>query len=623
MIGTLISILGILLALWLSPGFRGWAKRQYRQIESKIENRLVGQKARVLISYSTSADTSYQPEIEIIRETKKNLKQLSIKPILDPKFAQPNPEEWSNLLDYLNYCDYMIFLISANSFRAPTIQNELEIAIHNRRHINPGTPQILMILIEFDMRQLLAEQWYKNQTENLNNHVQIWKFLPEVYHPLPPKCKAELVGLEIKRWIENRGIALNNYLAVELPRSLMPAYNNENEADDYDYPQGLVSPNSQFYIPTVANNDAHGQVGHYEMTIGRLSNRIINSPNNYSVVRIRCPKYMGKSSFLSGIIQNLSRQGHKAVCLDLSEQSNGTNSDLSQLLKSLCIQIASELGYESTLSKSKIDDIWNETLPVNQKFKKYLENFLLPSIDSLFILGLDNVDRIFTDKNQADSFFSLFRSIIDGARRNNGSIYNKLRLIFSYSTQDISNFASDRDPMHSPFNIGRAVSIAGFDERQIEELSQNAYELNLSPEQLTDLKRLVGGHPYLIQIALSELKKNEQTPGYFDQLMEEAATDRGIYRIHLADLYIHLQKQPELLYIFQRIILSEQDRASSPIFRKVMRLMPGVQDFNQDRDIPQLQSALESLGLVKFQDDQCVPRCQLYQDYFQEKLETL
>jgi tetratricopeptide (TPR) repeat protein len=230
------------------------------------------------------------------------------------------------------------------------------------------------------------------------------------------------------------------------------------------------------------------------------------------------------------------------------------------------------------------------------------------------------VDRIFSDDNQrlADSFFSLFRSIIERARRSNTPIYNNLRLIFSYSTKDISQFASD--PIHSPFNIGRAVSIAGFDEKQIEKLSKNAYDLNLSPEQLTDLKRLVGGHPYLIQIALSELKKNEQTPGYFDKLMKEAATDLGIYRIHLAELYRQLQQQPELLQTFQEIISSESEEgnASPFIFRGLMRFMPGAQDF--DRDIPKLQSALESLGLIKFQDDKCVPRCKLYQDYFQKKL---
>ncbi|NJO95052.1 MAG: hypothetical protein HC764_02470 [Pleurocapsa sp. CRU_1_2] len=80
------------------------------------------------------------------------------------------------------------------------------------------------------------------------------------------------------------------------------------------------------------------------------------------------------------------------------------------------------------------------------------------------------------------------------------------------------------------------------------------------------------------------------------ELLENTFNLTGIYAHHLQRHWIILQRQPELLRIFNTIINSEQPIKLEPV----------------------VAHKLNSLGLIKLSDNKAVISCELYRRYFQD-----
>jgi hypothetical protein len=129
-----------------------------------------------------------------------------------------------------------------------------------------------------------------------------------------------------------------------------------------------------------------------------------------------------------------------------------------------------------------------------------------------------------------------------------------------------------------------------FSTHQVRDLTER-YGLNLSESELSQLMQLVGGHPFLIQQALYHLSRQDLT---FNQLVQTAATDAGIYRDCLHRHLGSLQEDPQLSAAYVRVI-----KALKPV------------------ELEQLLAfKLHSMGLVALQGDRVLPSCELYQQYF-------
>jgi hypothetical protein len=106
---------------------------------------------------------------------------------------------------------------------------------------------------------------------------------------------------------------------------------------------------------------------------------------------------------------------------------------------------------------------------------------------------------------------------------------------------------------------------------------------------------MVGGHPYLVQRAIYYLSRQEIT---LEELLQTAYTESGIYSDHLRGHLLNLLEQPELVTAMQRVV-----DATTPV-----QLEP-MQAFK-----------LESLGLVRLEGNNVKPWCNLYAQYFRERL---
>ncbi|MCM0594426.2 MAG: AAA-like domain-containing protein [Gloeotrichia echinulata DEX184] len=122
----------------------------------------------------------------------------------------------------------------------------------------------------------------------------------------------------------------------------------------------------------------------------------------------------------------------------------------------------------------------------------------------------------------------------------------------------------------------------------------------LDSKIIQPIMSLVGGHPYLVRLALYYLVSQDAD---IKQLLKEATTDTGIYTEHLRRHLETFQENGELGTVFKEIVTNNQ-----PI--KLER---------KNRQIYQL----DSMGLIKITNNFIIPSCRLYQEYFGDRVETL
>jgi hypothetical protein len=304
-----------------------------------------------------------------------------------------------------------------------------------------------------------------------------------------------------------------------------------------------------------------------------------------SLLRIKAPKLMGKTSLLSRIFDVAAKHDARTVELNLLLANNAVLTDLDKFLRWFCASVGRQLKI-----KNQLDDYWDtELLTSNSNCTAYFEEYLLPQINSPLVLGLDEVDRIFPYVEIAPDFFGLLRLWHEKAK--NLDIWKRLRLVVVHSTEDYGRL----DINQSPFNVGVPVELPEFTAQQIQDLAGrygiNGNDTQIGGQGFAPLVAMVGGHPYLVQQALYQLRCQDVT---LEQLLHDAPTEAGIYRNHLRHYSENLQKNPELAEAFQKVVKSTEPIALERRY----------------------SYKLHSMGLVKRQGNKVMPSCDLYRQYF-------
>ncbi|RCJ32149.1 hypothetical protein A6769_28750 [Nostoc punctiforme NIES-2108] len=339
----------------------------------------------------------------------------------------------------------------------------------------------------------------------------------------------------------------------------------------WSYPDGPVPLNSHFYIE--------------RPSLERKVYREITTSG--CVIRIRSPKQMGKSSLVLRLCDFAQKLGYQTVNLNCYQFDNECLTDLNKLLRRLCWKIATGLGIDPNLKEK-----WNEEIGYNLSSGFYLENYLLEQCQTPVVLVLNEVDRFFEYPHICHELFALLRSWCEEARHNPN--WQKLRLVMVYSTEDYISM----DINLSPFNIGLPIRLNDFTQPQVEDLARRYSLDSFKAKDFAKLMSLVGGHPALIQISLYYLCSQEMT---LQEIIEDAMANGGIYRDHLWRHWRKLQENPRLAKTYAEILAAKEDISLNPIEAY----------------------KLESLGLICFEGDRVLPRCELYRAYFAKQLCTI
>lgn len=304
-----------------------------------------------------------------------------------------------------------------------------------------------------------------------------------------------------------------------------------------------------------------------------------------SLLRIKAPQQMGKTLLMTRSLAIVAGQGYRTVSLSLELADRRLFTNLDKFLRWLCINVSRELGLPSQL-----DDYWDEEgMGSKVSCTTYFEEYLLAQTNNPLALCLDDVDLVFPYPELYKDFFGLLRSWYEKARSRN--IWKKLRLVIVHSTDVYIQLNINQ----SPFNVGVPIELPEFNTEQVQNLAHQ-HGLNWDASQVEQLMKMVGGHPYLVQQALSHLKTHGDIT--LNQLLETAPTEAGIYNHHLRQHLLVLQQHPELASALKKVVSATASVQLEP-----------MQAYK-----------LHSMGLVKLSGNQVQPRCQMYSQYFCDRL---
>lgn len=334
-----------------------------------------------------------------------------------------------------------------------------------------------------------------------------------------------------------------------------------------EYPQGQVPLESPFYIE--------------RPPIEVDCNETILRPG--ALVRIKAPRQLGKTSLLSRILNYAHRHNCQTPYLNFQLVDIELLDSLDKFLQWLCRSISDELSLPD-----RVNEFWDDITASKSKCTKYFQRYLLTEVQTPVILGLDEVDEIFKHPTIASDFFAMLRAWHELGKNNR--VWQKLRLVIVHSKEVYVPLNINQ----SPFNVGLPIELPELNPEQVGELIKRhglVGDSTLSQELID----LLGGHPYLLRVALYEIARGRIT---LEKLKLIAPTEEGPYSDHLRRHLLNLQDSEELQAAMISVLTSTEPVVigTSEAFK------------------------LRSMGLVKFQGNAVKPLCNLYRQYFCDRL---
>ncbi|NJS11389.1 MAG: TIR domain-containing protein [Microcoleus sp. CSU_2_2] len=469
-------------------------------------------------------------------------------------------DNWFDRINFfLQECDYLLLLLPPSGSQSELLTYQVQQAKELQDSRADKKPVILPIRVGFplsaplnhDLRGYLYRIKQREWQTSADTPIIIEEILTLLAEtPTPGKDEPE-------------ESTPNQLLQISSDRIPLPAAEPE-------LPGGQVDVASQFYVE--------------RRPIEERCYQTILQPS--ALIRIKAPRQMGKTSLMARILHHASCQNYRTVPLTFQLVDKTVFANLDKFLKWFCAYVGRELHIANQL-----DDYWDDIFGSKVNCKDYFEKYLLPQIDTPLVLGLDEIDRVFQYPDIAEDFLGLLRAWHEESKRRD--IWKKLRLIVVHSTEVYIPMNINQ----SPFNVGLPVDLPEFNAQQIQDLAAR-HNLNWSDAEVGELMAIVGGHPYLVRVALYHISRADLT---LDELKESAIADAGIYSDHLRRQLWNLEEYPELATGMREIAT-----ADNPVQLKA------IQAFK-----------LDSLGLVKLQGNECVPRCELYRQYFRSHLSEI
>ncbi|MEM7061707.1 MAG: AAA-like domain-containing protein [Cyanobacteria bacterium P01_B01_bin.77] len=464
-------------------------------------------------------------------------------------------ENWVERIDQeLKRCDYFLLLLSEQSVTSDMVAGEVRTAKRLRDRL--GKPAILPIRMNLPLDDPLN---YELRSTLQTIQQKSWQ---------TPADTPSLVQ-DILTLIGSGQVPL---AAEDSQQSLTPPTHQRPPLPvaDLELPGGTMPLESAFYIQR-------------EPWDTRCLQEI---ENRGGLVRVKAPRQMGKTSLLARIRDRADELNYRTVTLDFLETDERTFTDSSIFLKRFCALVSKKLGF----SPRKVTEFWDEELfGPKENCTDYFEEYILSKIETSLFLALDELDRLFPYETVSKEFLMLLRAWNERAKVND--TWSKLRMAIAHSTESYVVL----DTNSSPFNVGLAVELPEFSVAQVLELVDK-HGLRWGTGDVEALMDMVGGHPYLVRLALYHLAQQDVT---LSVLLTEAPTDAGIYSEHLRRHLWNLQQHPDLAEAFEQVIMTDRPVELRPI----------------------LAFKLNGMGLVNLQGNEVVLRHEsLYRPYFRARL---
>ncbi len=350
-------------------------------------------------------------------------------------------------------------------------------------------------------------------------------------------------------------------LATQKAASIQVPFETEIEP-----PYGTMPLDSKFYIERAADNDCWTYL----------------SKTRATTVFIQALRQMGKSSLMRRMLHRAKKARHQPFAfIDFQRFPEQYFDNEESLLIDLCLMIGDALDIPEA-----IDRYWQGRRTNIRKCTLYLSEYIIPKVNKPFILAMDEVERMLDSPFQANFFGMLRTWHNDRAYDEN---FARMTLFLSSSTEP---YLFIDNPNRSPFNVAEVISLQDFSPAEVEELNRR-HRSPLSSSQISDLMDLVGGHPFLIRVALYQL-----ATGKFDlsTLLAQATEDSGPFKEHLQYYHQHILEKPAL--------------------KEALAYICRHHTYEENKIFHRLKGA----GLIKKVGSHVILRNNLYTRYFEERL---
>ena len=430
----------------------------------------------------------------------------------------------------------------------------------------------LTTLQEIILRSSWEEKTYTNiACEADYDEEGVRKIAARLWQLLSAFCKEPINQLNFRQTLENHRLS-------KAHQQLVKEFNKAATAISLEFPSGPVSLNSRFYIPRPPIE---------ELTYAEMA-----KPG--SLICIKAPKKMGKSSLILRLLARAKNQGFRTVKLDFQQADKAVFTSLNKFLRWFCANVSRELQLEA-----KLNDYWDEDMGSKVSCSIYFQQYLLSALESPLLLVMDEVDWLFEHQGIAGELLPLVRLWYEQAK--GVEVWQKLRLVLVYSTEILVPIKLTQ----SPFNIGLSIKLSPFTREQVLDLALRHGLDWTDGKNAESLMAMVGGYPYLLRLALYHLVGKGGLEGDLEQLLQQAPTEAGIYHEYLRQFVLVLQDEPELQNAFYEVINATNS----------VQLEPALAD------------KLQSMGLINLEGDvydglrlRSTVACELYRLYFREYL---
>uniref|UniRef100_A0A832H4S6 Anaphase-promoting complex subunit 4 WD40 domain-containing protein n=1 Tax=Oscillatoriales cyanobacterium SpSt-402 TaxID=2282168 RepID=A0A832H4S6_9CYAN len=326
-------------------------------------------------------------------------------------------------------------------------------------------------------------------------------------------------------------------------------------------------------------------------------------------------RQMGKSSLRVRTMQRLQADGITCAFVDLSGiGKQGVTpekwySGLVNALVSSC-RLSNKINWRQWWRSQQ------EFFSPVQRFHLFIEEILLAEISGKIVIFVDEIDRVLSQDFSLDDFFALIRFFYNC--RVDDPIYERLTFaLLGVATP--SDLITDKT--QTPFNIGRAIALQGFQLHEIQPLVTGLQGIVSVPQAaIAEILIWTGGQPFLTQklcqLIVQECRREKVAP---HPLMPSPPDllDRLI-QTHILDNW-EAQDEPEHLKTIRDRLLRNQQKAGQllGLYQQILQQGTIAADGSSE------QTELRLSGLVVQQQGILRVYNPIYQQVFnQDWLET-
>ncbi|MEH2338628.1 AAA-like domain-containing protein [Nostoc sp.] len=306
----------------------------------------------------------------------------------------------------------------------------------------------------------------------------------------------------------------------------------------------------------------------------------------------------GKSSLRVRTMNRLLSDGVECTCIDLSSidiQSATQEKWYADLIVKLIDNFDLDINFKEWWSNNQ----FNSSL---LKFGNFIENKLLAQVQKNIVIFIDEIDSVLNLNFPTDDFFAFIRSCYN--QRPDNPEYNRLTFCL-LGVASPSNLIEDKQ--RTPFNIGKAISLTGFQLHEVEPLEKGLYQRYSDAHGvMKEILYWTGGQPFLTQKLCQFMVEESFQDNY--RSVEQ------VVKSHFIENW-ESQDEPEHLRTIRARILRDEKRAAYllELYQKI-RQTEEQSEIIADNTLE--QSELQLSGLVVKQHNKLRVYNPIYQEVF-------